>query len=229
MSVISGIFQASATRSASNAQESATNKASELSLQGQREAIAAAEKALERQIELNEPFRQSGLVALPKLIEEIIAGAPTFDEFVASPEAAAIREQELKDMSVATERSAAAKGNLFAPATQQALQDKALQKTRASKLGQYDNALAIRESDLTRKTDLVNIGRGASTSQAAAVGQTGANVSNVIANTSGQLQNLATEAGAARASGYINQGNIIKSASNSAVEGVAVAKYLEWI
>jgi len=219
MSLISGIWGAEASSSAGKAQASSIKKAAQMQLQGQREAIAAAEKALAKQIELNEPFRQAGVQALPKLIAEIDAGAPTFDDYVQSPEAAAIREQELKDMSIATERTAAAKGNLFAPATQIELQKRANIVTASSKLGQYENALQRRERQLSRETDLVNIGRGAATEQASDVGAAGSNISNIIQGTSDKLSNLATEAGNARASSYINSSNAISNASNKAVEG----------
>ena len=209
-----GVGMYSSSKAAS-AMAGATKGAQRRMLTAQREAIAAEEKALERQIELNEPFRQMGLDIIPQLMSEIKSGAPTFDEFVQSPEAAAIREQELNDIRIATERSAAAKGNLFAPSTQQELQRRAMQITASSKLGQYENVLSRRDRQLNDEFNLVNIGRGATTQQAGAVGASGSNISNIISNTGTNMANLDMARGEARATGYINTGNVVGNAINS--------------
>jgi hypothetical protein len=202
---------------ASSAMAGATKGAQRRILTAQREAIAADEKALERQIELNEPFRQMGLDVIPQLMLEIKSGAPTFDEFVQSPEAASIREQELNDIRIATERSAAAKGNLFAPSTQMELQKRAMQITASSKLGQYENVLSRRDRQLNDEFNLVNIGRGATTQQTGAIRDSGSNISNIISNTGTNMANLDMAKGEARASGYINTGNVIGNAITSGV------------
>ena len=223
----SAIIGARASDKATRARVQATEKATDTTLIAQRESIAAQERALERVIALNEPFRQAGLSALTTLEAEIEAGAPTFDEFVQSPEAAAIREQELADITKATERTAAARGTLFAPSTQLALQDRALVKTRASKLGQFENVLSRRQSELSNLTNLVNIGRGATTQQATAVGGTGANISNIISSTGAGVAGLQTSAGEARASGFINTGNILSKGVSTFAEDLALSNILK--
>ena len=207
----SALVGAYSSSKASSAMTGATKGAQKRQMQMQREIMAHEKETLERQIELNEPFRQMGLDAIPQLMSEIKSGAPTFDEFVQSPEASAIREQELTDIRTATERSAAAKGNLFAPSTQQELQKRAMQITASSKLGQYENVLSRRDRQLNDEFNLINIGRGATTQQAGAIRDSGSNISNIISNTGTNMANLDMAKGEARASGYINTGNAITS------------------
>jgi hypothetical protein len=211
---IGSLIGGDAAGKSADAQIEGANLASSTELQAQREAIEAQEKAIERQIELNEPFRLAGVEALPALIKEIEAGAPTFDDFMNSPEAAAIREQELEDIRIATERSAASKGNLFAPATQIELQKRAMDITSASKLGQYQNVLARRRNDINDRFNIVNIGRGAATTQASDIGASGSNISNIITSTGSKVADNFQDAGAARASRYINRGNLYGNAVN---------------
>jgi hypothetical protein len=212
---------------AAGAQESAADTASRTQLQMSREAIQANERALERIIELNEPFREAGLKALDQYVAEIGAGAPTFSEFVQSPEAAAIREAELADITKAVERSAAARGNLFAPSTTQALQDEALKKTASSKLGQYEMSLQRRQSDINNIGNIVNVGQGATMQDVQAIGERTGQTAGILQNTGLAQANIATQAGNARASGYINQANAITGAISSGTSNYILAKYLK--
>jgi hypothetical protein len=212
LSTAVGVYSAN---KAADAQMAGMDSAAQAQLIAQREAIASNEKMLERQIELNEPFREAGVQALKRYSAEVTQGAPTFDEFIQSPEAAKIRMQELKDITKATERSAAARGNLFAPSTQEALQDRALQKTASSKLGQYEMSLQRRQADIDNLGNIVNVGRGATMSNVQAIGQAGGSNANIITNTGNNLANLNAAAGEARASGYINTSNAITSGVTS--------------
>lgn len=339
-SIIVGGTALVAASAAAGAQGKASKQASQTALQAQDESIAAQERMLDRQIELNTPFREAGLVALygqpistpdaiggaiggtpiqtgkseaeirtevvneinqqteedffrsrgifnpadvdPGLLKElreefrnqptdtaaiesevqrrvtsqpvttgddsvfggdvaqrfdmtgqsggllgkIIAGAPTFDEFVQSPEAAAIREQELADMTRATERTAAARGRLFAPSTQLELQDRAMQKTRASKLGQFDNALSRRQQDIGNLLNLVNVGRGATTQQVGNVGAAGTNIANVIGRTAQSVGQNQLAAGQARASGFLNSRNIIGGGISNFAENTLFNRWM---
>lgn len=221
------IYGAKQANKAAKTSSNATVQAAEINLEGQKLSIEAQEKALERQIELNKPFYDLGVKNIGLLQKETRAGAPTFDEFVGSKEARAIRDQELADIAQATERTASARGNVFSPRTQLEIQDKALQKTAASKLGQYDTALARRNADLSRLTNLVNIGRGASTEAVGAVGSSGANISNIISSTASKVGNLTQDAGDARASGYAQAANVIGNNLNQTAGNLVLASLLK--
>lgn len=221
-SIITGVVASKSASKAAKAQKEGIETAAATQLEAQKLAIASQEAALEKQIELNKPFHEAGVAAIEQLQLEVESGAPTFDEFVQSPEAAALREQELADITKATERSAAARGNLFAPRTQLELQERALQKTRASKFGQFDEATERRDKQLNRLTDLVNIGRGASTQSGQAIGQAGTNISNIITGTGENIASGQIAAGDATASGYINTSNAITSAVGDITSTVAL-------
>lgn len=206
--LIGSVISSESSKDASEAQVEGIEDATDATVLANRESIAAQKESLERLVELNEPFREVGLNNISKLQEKLDKGYPTFDEFVESPEAAAIRKAELDDIADAVDSSASARGNLFAPSTQLAIQDEAMKKTRSSKLGQYDSMLAREDSEINNLFNSINVGRGATTTQSNAVSRSGENVSNII-NTGGtNLANLNIAAGNSRASNYVNQGNI---------------------
>jgi hypothetical protein len=227
-SIVGGLIGKSGAEKAAKTQTSAGDRAAQMQLQAQREAIEAQERALDRQIKLYEPFRKIGIQALLRQQRQILMNKePTFRQFFYSPEAKEIRRQELEDIATATERTAAARGRVFSPATQLELQKKALQQTSASKMGQFQNVIARRERQMNRLTDLINIGRGAATGAAQASGQAGGNISNII-QSGGQTQaGLMQSAGQARASGIIGGTQSLMGATGNITSNILLNQLLK--
>jgi hypothetical protein len=180
----SALVGAEASRKAGSTQANAARRAEDL----QREMF-------ERQVELQEPWRQAGLTALNKLIPLATEYTPFgMEQFQADPGYAFRMAEGMK----ALERSAAARGGLLSggalKATQRFGQDLASQE--------YTNAFnryqAERSARLAPLQSLAGVGQTSAQQIAGQAGQMGANVGNLM------------QAGAAaRASGYMGQANAL--------------------
>ena len=181
---VSSLVGAEASRKAGSKQADASRRAEDL----QREMF-------ERQVELQEPWRQAGLTALNKLIPLATEYTPFgMEQFQADPGYAFRMAEGMK----ALERSAAARGGLLSggalKATQRFGQDLASQE--------YTNAFnryqAERSARLAPLQSLAGVGQTSAQQIAGQAGQMGANVGNLM------------QAGAAaRASGYMGQANAL--------------------
>ena len=201
--VIGGGVSMAASGKAAKTQERASDK-----------ATAAQKAALDRQIELQEPFRQGGLTAQDQIMQYLGIGgdknapgygslAKSFDElyggdkFQRDPGAQFRQAESLK----ALERSAAARGNLLSGGTMKGItrfsQDLASQE--------YQNAFnryqVERAAKLNPLQSLMGSGQSAANVMTGNVGQFGQNEASNIYN-----------AGQARASGYIGQSNALNQA-----------------
>jgi hypothetical protein len=172
------------------------NKASKAQLQGAREGAAAEREMFERQVELQEPFRQVGVNALPDLVAASQYDPFTIDKFQADPGYGF----RLKEGIRALENSAAARGGLLSGNTMRGI-------TR------YGQGLASEEFGNAFNRYQAGFASRLNPLQAlAGVGQTS---SNTLSNAAGQLgsslSNLAVGAGNARASGYAGTANALAS------------------
>ena len=179
----SGIIGAYSSNQASKAQERAS-----------REAIAAQERMFNRQVELQEPFRQAGVNALPELIAASRYTPFNMDQFQQDPGYAFRMREGLK----ALDRSAAARGGLLGGnqlrGVTQFGQDLASQE--------YTNAFnryqAERSARLNPLQSLAGVGQTATNTLSNEAGQYG----QAMANNAAQMGNI-------RASGYMNQANAL--------------------
>jgi len=172
------------------------NKAAKAQLQGAREGAAAEREMFERQVELQEPFRQVGVNALPDLVAASQYDPFTIDKFQADPGYGF----RLKEGIRALENSAAARGGLLSGNTMRGI-------TR------YGQGLASEEFGNAFNRYQAGFASRLNPLQAlAGVGQTS---SNTLSNAAGQLgsslSNLAVGAGNARASGYAGTANALAS------------------
>jgi hypothetical protein len=192
---------------------SAAKKASKVQVAASEKADASNERMLERQIGLQEPFRQGGLTAQNEIMQYLGIGgdknapgygslAKSFDElyggdkFQQDPGAQFRQSESLK----ALERSAAARGNLLSGATMKGItrfsQDLASQE--------YQNAFnryqVERSAKLNPLQSLMGSGQSATNVMTGNVGQAGQN----------QMAN-AYNAGQARASGYVGSANALNT------------------
>jgi hypothetical protein len=172
------------------------NKAAKAQLQGAREGAAAERKMFERQVELQEPFRQAGVNALPELVEASRYTPFGMEQFQADPGYGF----RLKEGLRALENSAAARGGLLSGNTMRGI----------TRFGQglasdeFNNAFNRYQAGFTSRLNPLQALAG--------VGQTS---SNTLSNAAGQLgsnlSNLAVGAGNARASGYAGMANALSS------------------
>jgi hypothetical protein len=156
----------------------------------------------ERQVELQEPFRQAGVNALPELVAASKYTPFTMQQFQADPGYAFRLQEGLK----ALDRTAAARGGLLSGATLRGA-------TRyGQEMGSQEFTNAFNRYQAERQARLNPL------QSLAGMAQTSANT---LTNAAGQYgQNLAEGAatmGNIRASGYMNQANALTGALGQGV------------
>jgi hypothetical protein len=158
---------------------------------------AAQERMFNRQVELQEPFRQAGVNALPELVEASRYTPFSMDQFQQDPGYAFRMREGLK----ALDRTAAARGGLLSGAQLRGV-------TRyGQELGtqEYTNAFnryqAERQARLNPLQSLTGMGQTTASTLANQAGQYGQS----MAQGAAQMGNL-------RASGYMNQANALTGA-----------------
>jgi len=196
-------------------------KAANVQAEAAREAQAANERALERQIGLQEPFRQAGLTAQDEIMKLLgIGGDASVEGYgsLAKPFGQADFEQDpgyafrQSEGMRALERSASARGNLLSGGTLRGIQ-RFGQDLASQEYGNAFNRYQIeRSARLNPLQSLMGSGQSATNVMTGNVGQSG---QNEAANLYG--------AGQARASGYVGQANALGGALSSI--GQAAASY----
>lgn len=193
-SLIGGKQSSDAAKDAAKAQTKATKA-----------TIAAQERALERQIGLQEPFRQTGVNALADYTtasEYTPFGMPQFE---ADPGYAFRMSEGLK----ALERSAASRGILSSGQTLKDItrfgQDAASQEYQNA----FQRYLTERQARLQPLEYRIGLGQAAASGQAANVGSTATNVGN-----------LTTSLGNIRSAGIMGQSNAYNNMLSN-IAGVA--------
>lgn len=175
----------------------ASSKASKAQAAAAREGSAAEERMFNRQVELQEPFRQAGVNALPELVEASRYTPFSMEQFQQDPGYAFRMREGLK----ALDRTAAARGGLLSGAQLRGV-------TRyGQELGsqEYTNAFnryqAERAARLNPLQSLAGMGQTTATTLAGQAGQYGQSMA----------QGAATM-GNIRASGYMGQANALTGA-----------------
>ena len=207
--VVAGVTSAAALGGAAISSK-ASKKASAAQQQAAQDANAAQERMFQKQIELQEPFRQGGLTAQNQLMQLLGIGgdqtAPGYGsmgkafgqaDFEQDPGYAFRQAEGMK----ALERSAAARGNLLSGSTLKGVQR--FGQDLASQ--EYQNAFNRYQTERAAKLNPLQSLMGSGQSSA-----------NVLTSAAGQMgQNEASNlynAGQARASGYIGQANALNNA-----------------
>jgi len=183
----------------------AAKKASKAQVDAAREAQAANERNLQKQIDLQEPFRQGGLTAQNKIMELLGVGgnanaadygsmAKSFgnDQFQQDPGYAFRQAEGMK----ALERSAAARGSLLSGSALKGIQRFGQDLASQEYQNAFNRYQIERSARLNPLQSLMGAGQSATNTMTSATGTAGANEQNNIMN-----------AGAARASGYVGAAN----------------------
>jgi hypothetical protein len=207
-SIGGGLIAAGGAKKAARAQEQAA-----------REAQAANERMLERQIGLQEPFRQAGLTAQEQIMQLLGVGGDATAEgygslakpfgqtdFQQDPGYAFRQAEGMK----ALERSAAARGGLLSGGTLKGIQ-RFGQDLASQEYGNAFNRYQIeRSARLNPLQSLMGSGQSATNVMTGNIGQSGQNEQGNILG-----------AGQARASGYVGQANALGGALSSIGQAAA--------
>lgn len=210
---VAGVKAAGSAISGSKASKAA-KKAADAQVAAQQQALALQKEMFDRQVALQEPFRQAGLVSQNELMRQMgLGGDPasqgygnmlrdfSMADYEADPGYAFRLQEGLKGL----DRQAAARGGLISGAALKAASDFAGKQASA----EYQNAY-----------DRYNKNRGIRYGLLSGQQDVGANAVNALG---GAARNYATQGGAnitgagqARASGYVNAAN----AQNAMIGGL---------
>jgi hypothetical protein len=186
-------------------QAKAADKAAKAQLKATKATIAQQERALERQIGLQEPFRQTGVNALADYATASQYTPFGMDQFQADPGYQFRMSEGMK----ALERSAAARGILQSGGTLKDItrfgQDAASQEYQNA----FQRYLSERQQKLQPLEYRIGLGQAAASGQAANVGSTAQNVGN-----------LTTSLGDIRSAGIMGRSNAVTNTMSN-ITGLA--------
>ena len=182
----------SASKSSSAATQAANTQAA-----AAEQGTAAQERMFQKQIELQEPWRQAGIGALNKLIP--LTDYKKFDmsQFQADPGYAF----RLSEGQKALERSAAARGGLLSGAAGKALTRYGQEMGSQEFQNAFNRYQAERAAQLQPLQSLAGVGQTSANTLTSAAGTMGSNIAEGLAS-----------AANARASGYVGGANAINQA-----------------
>lgn len=210
MSAVAAAIGAAAGIGGALISSGAAKSAAKTQAQAAQDAQAAQERMFQKQIELQEPFRQGGLTAQNKILELLgIGGDATaagygslakpfgMDQFNADPGYAFRQSEGMK----ALERSAAARGNLLSGSTMKGIQRFGQDLASQEYQNAFNRYQVERAARLNPLQSLMGAGQSSANTLTGAAGQMG---QNTAANLYG--------AGQARASGYVGSANALSGA-----------------
>ena len=192
------------------ASASASSKAAKAQTRAAQDANAAQERMFEKQTQLQEPFRQGGLTAQQEIMQLLGIGGDKnaagygsmgkafgASDFQQDPGYAFRQSEGMK----ALERSAAARGNLLSGSTLKGVQRFGQDLASQEYQNAFNRYQVERSAKLNPLQSLMGSGQSATNVLTGAAGQMGQNEASNQYN-----------AGQARASGYIGQGNALNQA-----------------
>jgi hypothetical protein len=194
-------------------QADAAKKASNAQVQATREAIAGQERMLDKQLNFSkesrdiargdlQPFRQAGADNITGLVDLITNPQKQLEFVQNNPFFNAMATRAKDDVF----GNMAAKGKLGSGGTAEALQ----------------NSLLLLGSDLLnqnigQRQNLVTMGQNAAAGQATTTMNTAGLANSAMSNAGNNISNLVTDAGNARAAGYVGAANARTNATNNLI------------
>jgi len=175
----------------------ASSRASRAQQQAQREANAAQERMFNRQVELQEPFRQAGVNALPELVEASRYTPFGMEQFQADPGYGF----RLKEGLRALESSAAARGGLLSGNTMRGI----TRYGQGLASDEYTNAFNRYQAERAARLNPLQSLAGMGQSNAATMAQQAGTYGQAMAQNAAAMGNI-------RASGYVGQANALTGA-----------------
>jgi hypothetical protein len=219
MAVASALIAGAAAIGSGLIASGGAKKAANVQAQAAQDAQAANERMLERQIGLQEPFRQAGMTAQDEIMKLLGIGGDASAEGYGSLAKPFGMEQFEQDPGYAfrqsegmraLERSASARGNLLSGGTLKGIQ-RFGQDLASQEYGNAFNRYQIeRSARLNPLQSLMGSGQSATNMMTGNIGQSSQNQQANIMN-----------AGQARASGYVGQANALGGALSSIGQAAA--------
>lgn len=176
---------------------SASSKAAKAQTQAAREGDAAQERMFERQVELQEPFRQAGVNALPELVEASRYTPFSMEQFQQDPGYQFRMREGLK----ALDRTAAARGGLLSGAQLRGVTRYGQEMGAQEYTNAFNRYQAERQARLNPLQSLAGMGQ----TTASTLGQQAGQYGQSMAQGAAQMGNI-------RASGYMGQANALTGA-----------------
>lgn len=186
--------QARATEAASAAQAAATDK-----------SIEAQERMFNRQVALQEPFRQVGVNALPELVAASKYEPFTAAKFQADPGYAFRMKEGLR----ALDRSAAARGGLLSGNQLRGVTEYGQELASQEFTNAFNRYQAERAARLQPLQSLAGMSQSSANTLTGAAGQLGANIGSTYSQLGQNIGANLIGAGNARASGYMGIANAL--------------------
>ncbi len=222
----SAVIGANAASDAANTQAAAAGDAAAAQLQGTRESIAAQEKAFNRQVELQEPFRQAGIKGQNQLMDLLGLSGNTKAAGYGSLAKQFTGEDMYKDPGYAfrlnegvkaLDRSAAARGGLLGGNQLRGV----TQFGQDYATNEYQNAFnryqAERSARLNPLQSLAGQAQSSANTLTNAAGNLGASEAAALMAGGNAMAGGLIGAGNARASGYMGTANAISGAIGQGV------------
>lgn len=188
------------------------NRAAKTQAEAQREATAAQERMFNRQVELQEPFRQAGVNALPELIQASRYTPFGMEQFQQDPGYGF----RLKEGLRALEGSAAQRGGLLSGNTMRGLTRYGQELGSQEFTNAFNRYQAERAARLNPLQSLAGLGQSTSAQMAGQAGQYGQN-----------MAEGATAMGNIRASGYAGMANAATSGLSNYLNYQQRQQYLD--
>lgn len=223
--VVGGLLGADAASDAASTQANAAANAAASQLQASREANALQKEMFEKQLELQEPFRQGGLSAQNQLLRYLGLGGDAssqgygryaqdfgMSDFQQDPGYGFRLSEGMK----ALERSAAARGGLLSGSMMKGAQRYGQDLASQEYQNAFNRYQVNRSNQLNPLQSLMGAGQTATGVMGNAAGSYGAQAGNNMMVGAGQYAAGMTDAARARASGYVGSAN----AFNNALGGV---------
>lgn len=198
---VAGIF-------GSRRQAKAVEQAASTGAEAQRYAADLQKQMFERQVELQEPWRQAGVSALNQLIPLSQQYQPFgMQQFQAEPGYGFRLSEGMK----ALERGAAARGGLLSGATLKGIQRYGQDLASQEYQNAFNRYQSERQARLGPLQSLAGVGQTATQALGGATSQYGTNVGNLAMTGGANLANAALAQGNIRASQYGQLGSIFGS------------------
>lgn len=226
--VIGGISSSNAASSAAGAQVAASDAASQAQLQSTRESIAAQEKAFNKQLELQAPFREAGLKGQNRLMDLLGISGNTKAQGYGSMSTPFTTENMYQDPGYAfrlnegikaLDRSAAARGGLLSGAQLKGVQRYGQEYAANEYANAFNRQQLERASILNPLQSLSGQAQTSANTMSQAAGNLGAGESAALLAGGNAVASNMIGAGNARASGYIGSANAFNSALQGATGG----------
>lgn len=225
-----------ASNQASRAQSRAARDAAAATTAAGERAADVQERMFERQVALQEPFRQAGLTSQNRMLtllglEGGDPNAPDFGKYardfsMADYEADPGYGFRMSEGMKALERSAAARGGLLSGSTLKGITRFGQNTASEEYLNSYNRYQTNRANQLNPLQSLYGSGQTAANTLSNAAGATGAGLANTYMNVGQGLSSAAMAGGQARASGYVNMASALNQGLSTGANLYMQSQYL---